>query len=102
MAEPVKVLCLYRIKEGQETAFRELLRRHWPTLRQAGLATGEPALHYQSQDREGKTTFVEIFDWVEESSADTAHEAPEVMRVWEPMGSLCDGMEFLHIDRFEP
>ena len=27
----------------------------------------------------------------------TAHQMPEVMAVWEPMGNLTEGMEFLHL-----
>lgn len=98
-------ICTYRVKLGARDQFIELLRRHWPTLRDAGLATDTPALHFEAQVGGGKhneagTTFVEIFSWTSSDSADLAHRMPEVMAVWEPMGALVEardsrpGMEF--------
>lgn len=102
------VICTYRVKEGAREAFLALLRRHWPTLRAAGLATDRPALHLESvsegdseHDEQG-TTFVEIFSWATAESADLAHRMPEVMAIWEPMGGLVEerggrpAMEFPH------
>jgi hypothetical protein len=98
-------ICTYRVKPGARDQFIELLRRHWPTLRDAGLATDTPALHFEAQVGGGRhnetaTTFVEIFSWKSSDSADLAHRMPEVMAVWEPMGALVEardghpGMEF--------
>lgn len=95
---PVHVLCLYRIKPGQEPAFLELLRRHWPALRRSGLATDEPAQVERARDRKGGTVLVERFAWRSPESSALAHQSPDVMAVWEPMGALCDGMEFLHVE----
>ncbi len=98
-------ICTYRVKPGAREQFIELLRRHWPTLRDAGLATDTPALHFEAEVGGGRhnetgTTFVEIFSWTSGESADLAHRMPEVMAVWEPMGALVEardghpGMEF--------
>jgi hypothetical protein len=98
-------ICTYRVKPGAREQFIELLRRHWPTLRDAGLATDTPALHFEAEVGSGRhnetgTTFVEIFSWTSGESADLAHRMPEVMAVWEPMGALVEardghpGMEF--------
>ena len=98
-------ICTYRVKPGAREQFIELLRRHWPTLRDAGLATDTPALHFEAEVGCGRhnatgTTFVEIFSWTSGESADLAHRMPEVMAVWEPMGALVEardghpGMEF--------
>jgi hypothetical protein len=98
-------ICTYRVKPGAREQFIGLLRRHWPTLRDAGLATDTPALHFEAQVGGGRhnetgTTFVEIFSWTSGQSADLAHRMPEVMAVWEPMGALVEardghpGMEF--------
>lgn len=94
----VEVLCIYRIKPGQEQAFLRLLARHWPTLRRAGLATETPATVQRSRDRAGHTVFVELFSWKNAEAPGLAHQTPEVMAVWEPMGALCDGMEFLDVE----
>lgn len=94
----VHVLCLYRVKAGQEAAFVELLRRHWPALRRSELATDEPAQVQRAKDRKGGTVFVERFAWRSAESSGLAHQSPEVMAVWEPMGALCEGMEFLAVE----
>ncbi|MFC3078590.1 hypothetical protein ACFODL_10880 [Phenylobacterium terrae] len=107
------VICTYRVKAGARDAFLDLLRRHWPTLRDAGLATDQPALVFESapgpdpHDEKG-VTFVEIFSWAGAESARLAHETPAVMSVWEPMGGLTESregrppMEFPHFRPFDP
>lgn len=94
----VEVLCIYRVKPGQEPAFLRLLARHWPTLRGSGLATDTPATVQKARDRAGHTVFVELFAWKNPEAPSLAHQSPEVMAVWEPMGALCDGMEFLDVE----
>jgi hypothetical protein len=101
------VICTYRVREDAREQFLQLLRRHWPTLRDAGLVTDTPAVHFEAvpspdpHDEQGPT-FVEIFSWAGADSADLAHRMPEVMAVWEPMGGLVEArggrppMEFPH------
>jgi hypothetical protein len=60
-------------------------------LRAIGLATDEPAQVYQAHDkRSGNTYFIEIFAWRDENASSVAHQTPEVMAVWEPMGSIME------------
>ena len=89
------MLCLYRVKAGKEEAFKGLLMQHWGTLQQAGLATDQPAKLMLGSTKEGKNTFVEMFQWKDYESPGIAHESPEVMALWGPMGELTDDMEFL-------
>ena len=100
MAEPspVRVLCIYRVKDGQEDEFRPLLKKHWSTLNNMGLVTSELAQWFLSQDKHKRTCFVEIFEWKDGNAPQTAHELPEVTAVWEPMGELVDDMEFLDLE----
>ena len=58
----------------------------------------EPARVERARDRKGGTVFVERFAWRSPESSALAHQSPDVMAVWEPMGALCDGMEFLHLE----
>lgn len=99
-AGSVDVLCRYRIKPGMEEEFSEILARHWPVLKELGLATDEPARILRAGDKAGNVAFVEMFAWKTGDSAQTAHETPEVMRLWEPMGSLCEDMEFWEVGAF--
>ena len=94
---PVDVLCIYRVTQGKEGEFQKLLAKHGPTLHKAGLTPeGAPKI-WRSQTREGKTVFIELMQWKDETSSHAAHQMPEVMQVWEPMGNLTDGMEFLDL-----
>ena len=100
-SKPVRMLCTYRIKDGKESDFLRLLEKHWPTLRSAGLATDDPAQVFRSQDKAGKTVFVETFSWKDAAAPDVAHQTPEVMSVWEPMGALADEMNFWPVEAVE-
>ena len=97
-SSPVRVLCIYRVKDGKESEFRPLLEKHWPTLNAIGLVTSEPAQWFLSRDKNKRRCFIEIFEWKDGSAPQTAHELPEVMAVWEPMGELVEDMEFLDLE----
>lgn len=89
---PTMMQCVYRPKPGHEEALFALVKRHWPTLRDAGLTTDTPALLYRATEkRGGRTFFLEIFSWKDERSSGIAHQLPEVMAIWEPMGPMIDG-----------
>jgi hypothetical protein len=95
------VICTYRVMPGQEEAFVDLLRRHWPTLHSLGVVTDEPAQIFRSLDT--PTTFVEIFTWADAGYL-RAREHPDVLAIWEPMEQLCEerdgrpSMEFPHFE----
>ncbi len=96
--EPVRMLCVYRVKDGKEADFLRLLEKHWPALRGVGLVTPDPAQVLRATDKAGKTVFVETFSWKDSESPAVAHQTPEVMAVWEPMGALADEMNFLAVE----
>ncbi|HKU99876.1 MAG TPA: hypothetical protein VJR58_31565 [Vineibacter sp.] len=105
------VVCTYRVKPGAREAFLTLLRKHWPALRDAGLATATPALHFEavvggdSRHNETGTTFVEIFSWSGPEASQIAHNMPAVMAVWEPMGALVearDGRPAMEFPSYRP
>ena len=103
MPTPVTVVCIFRVQDGNEAEFTDLLRRHWPTLRDLELATNKPPQHFQGNEQSGGPIFFEIFEWADEDGADLAHQHPKVMAIWEPMGRLVEkrdgrpGMEFPHV-----
>src|SRR5215467_4463331 len=84
-------LVVYKVKKGKDDEFAKLLKQHWPTLNRLGLVTADPPQIWRGtnirSESEG-TSWVELFTWKEETSADVAHETPEVMRIWEPMTPL--------------
>lgn len=88
--QPITVICSYRVKKGREREFKELLKTHWPALREAGLATDREPVFFQGDDGGKGPHFVEIFEWLDEEAPRIAHGTPEVMAVWEPMGKLVE------------
>lgn len=106
--QPVTVISKFVVKPGKEAEMRALLAQHWPTLHRLGMTTDEPALTYEGvpapeekEEAHGASTgvFVEIFSWKNAKQVEIAHQSPEVMAVWEPMGALCTHMEFPHFTK---
>ena len=97
-SKPVRMLCTYRVKDGKEADFLQLLEKHWPTLRGVGLSTSDPAQVFRSRDKEGKTVFVEMFSWKDAAAPDIAQQTPEVLSVWEPMLAMADKRIFLPVE----
>ena len=100
-------LCIYRVRAGSERAFRKLLAKHWPTLRRVGLGANTPSTVFQGTDDDGGPIFVELLHWNDDEGPKRAHEIPDVMAVWEPMGKLCEArkgrpaMEFPRVEQIE-
>ena len=91
----------------QEAPFQALLARHWPTLRSLDVVTAHPPLHYRGLDGQGKPVYVEIFKWTSAGAMKLAHEHPDVMAIWEPMGTMTEprdgrpAMEFPHFQSLD-
>jgi hypothetical protein len=98
--KPVNVMALYRLKKGTEAQFKPLLAKHWPILEQAGLVTKEKPEIWKALDKRNpeKLTYFETFQWKNEKAPEIAHQTPEVMKVWEPMGPLLESLEILHLE----
>lgn len=107
MSGPETVICLYRVKKGNERKFVRLLEKHWPVLRSLGLVTRRKARHFKGAEQDGAPLFVEMFEWVSGKASDDAHTHAEVAAIWEPMGGLCENrggkpaMEFPHVQSLE-
>ena len=106
--KPQTVICRYKVKPGKEEEMVQLLKKHWPTLHAAGLTTNDKPVIYRSLPsgkpgggHDAPNTFVEIFSWKNGRAAGVAHETPEIMAVWEPMGAICEDMDFPHFERLD-
>ena len=100
------VIATYRVKPESESAFLDLLRAHYPTLSKLGLVTSEPPTIYRGYE-DGRPIIYEIFTWKTPDAPDVAHQTPEVMAIWEPMGELVeerngrDKFEFPHCEHLD-
>jgi len=105
MSRSVPTLVVYKPKPGHEKELEALVAQHWPTLDRLGLATKEPAEVFRAVelDREHRTdmppVFVEIFSWKDEGSSDVAHQTPEVMAMWEPMGLHMEDLKIIKLEK---
>ena len=96
---PVLTHVTYRPKKGKEEALFALVQKHWATLNQLGLSTKEPAQVYRATDkRSGAVYFIEIFSWRDEEASTIAHQTPEVMALWEPMGPMLENLELAALE----
>ena len=99
MSDPLTVLVIYRPKAGTEAQFEPLLAKHWPALKQLGLVTDTPPKFWRGSDkRADRKVFVELFQWRDAEAPGIAHQTPEVMAVWEPMGPILEEMQILHVE----
>ena len=98
---PVTVLVTYRPKAGAEAQILELLEKHWPTLDRLGLVSEEPPKFWRARGRDGREFFVELFQWKDEGASDVAHQTPEVMAIWEPMGAILEDLQIAHVEPLE-
>lgn len=97
---PVRNIVTYVPKPGKEEELLALVKKHEPALRKVGLVTDEPFELWKAFDiRKRRVQFVEHFSWKDGHASDVAHQTPEVMAVWEPMGPV---LEELVICEAEP
>jgi hypothetical protein len=104
MSRPVPTLVIYKPKPGHEKELQGLVVKHWPILDRLGLATKEPAEVFRAVelDRESRKdmppVFIEIFSWKDEQSSGVAHQTPEVMAMWEPMGEHMEDLQIIKLE----
>ncbi|MEE9392014.1 MAG: hypothetical protein V3W41_05880 [Planctomycetota bacterium] len=79
-------IALYRPHEGQDESLRTLIAEHLPALRKEGLVTDRAAFLLQAKDG----TYLEIFEWIDETAAQRAHESASIGRIWGAMAEVAD------------
>jgi hypothetical protein len=97
------VICILRVKSGEERVLEELLKQHWPALDKAGLVTESAPTYFRGEEH-GKPLIFEIFEWKNAEASMRAHEDCDIQTVWGSMDQLTekrDGrpqMEFYHVE----
>jgi len=105
--EPQTVIAIYRVRADKEQEVFGWLRKHYPALKGVGLVTDDVPIVYRGVESDGRPIVFEVFSWRDSSAPDTAHQLPDVMAVWEPMGACVeerDGkpkMEFPHVSKLD-
>jgi hypothetical protein len=97
-SEPVANIVTYVPKPGKEEELLALVKKHEPALRSVGLCTDEPFKVWKAFDiRKKRVAFIEYFQWKDGNSSDVAHQTPEVMAVWEPMGPVLEELTICEV-----
>ena len=93
----------YRPKPGKANELEVLVLKHWPTLYKLGLTTNQPPQVWRAIDKDsGQVYFVEVFQWKDETSSQSAHQSPGVMAIWETMGPILEKLELAQLDSINP
>ena len=100
---PVITLCIYRPKKGKFKELQALVEKHGPTLQKTGLLTDEPVRTWTAIDKRGhgdnEPYFVELFSWRDAEASGIAHQTPEIMAIWEPMGPLLEELKLTTLEQ---
>src|SRR6185312_10497642 len=86
MSKPQVVIAMYRPKAGKLKELESLVQKHFPVLKEYGLTTDHAPFIGRSSDG----TILEIFEWVSQEAAQSAHDHPAVAKIWEAMAVVCD------------
>jgi hypothetical protein len=99
VSNPVTMLVSYYPKPGSEDELLGLIHKHWPTLDRLGLVSQQAPQVWRARDkRTDRTFFVEMFQWKDGQASDVAHQSPEVMAIWEPMGPILENLTLTQIE----
>ncbi|HVS90696.1 MAG TPA: hypothetical protein VHE59_01605 [Mucilaginibacter sp.] len=79
------IVC-YKPKAGKESALKELMKTHSPTLKQEGLVRDKPSYIMEA----GDGTIVEVFEWLSDEAIQKAHSNPAVLKMWGEYAEVCD------------
>jgi quinol monooxygenase YgiN len=97
---PVTNIVTYVPKQGKAAELLELVKKHEQALREVGLVTSEPFRVWKAYDiRKQREQFIEYFVWKDGQASDVAHQTPEVMAVWEPMGPVLEEMTICEVEQ---
>ena len=100
---PVTMLVTYRPKKGKAAELQALVEKHGPTLAKTGLLSKDhPVQVWKATDKRGhgaeEPYFVELMTWRDGEASDIAHQTPEIMAVWEPMGAVLEELKLAQLD----
>ena len=79
-------IVVYKPKKGKEKALLEVVEDHMPVLKRQGLITDRQPIVMRASDG----SIVEVFGWKSAKAISDAHHNPEVQKLWERFGAVCD------------
>jgi len=89
-------IAVYRPIAGKEAELLELIDSHMPILKQEGLITDRKPYVMKAADG----TIVEIFEWKSPAAIEAAHKNPQVAKLWERFGAVCEYLPPVKVTEF--
>ncbi len=80
------VMVTYHVHPGDEAEFEKLLAHGWEVYRGEQMVFAQPHTLVRQTDSDGKTSFIEIFTWVQAPD----HAPDTVKSIWAREQSLCE------------
>lgn len=80
------VIAAFKPLPGKEEELIECLAVRLPLLRRLGLATDRANITMRAADG----TILDVSEWVDDAAIATAHEAPEVLDLWQRFEACSD------------
>jgi hypothetical protein len=104
-AAPETVHVTYHVQPGKLGEFLDVLGRHYPAGRKAGIVLAEPHLILSGKEDGGKPVAIEILTWRDETDPeDVATKYPEIRKIWDGLNALVEkraGKPGIEIDAME-
>ena len=80
------VIVAYKPKQGKAAALKELIKTHYPRLKNEGLVTDRLPVLTEIADG----TIVEVFEWLSPEAIKQAHTNPAVLKMWDEYEEVCE------------
>src|ERR1700753_4191570 len=80
------VIVAYKPKPGKAEDLKALMQTHLPRLKQEGLVRDKESFIMETADG----TIVEVFEWLSDEAIQTAHQNPEIQKMWGEYAAVCD------------
>ncbi len=80
------VIVAYKPKQGKVAALKELIKTHYPRLKNEGLVTDRLPVLTETADG----TIVEVFEWLSPEAIKQAHTNPAVLKMWDEYEEVCE------------
>jgi hypothetical protein len=90
-AAPETVHVTYHVRPGKLGDFLQVLGRHFPAGRRAGIVLAEPHVILSGKEEGGKPVVIEVLTWRDADDPDeVAEKHPEIRKIWDGMNALVE------------
>ena len=89
-------IAIYRPKPGRDKELQKIVGEHMPVLMGQSLITDRKPIVMKASDG----CIIEVFEWRSAEAIRSAHENPEVLKLWERFNEVCDYDKPVNVKEF--